>query len=811
MKGENHSQHFSQLKKVACTAFAIIVLAINIQAQTCPPNIDVEWGNFNNWQSDTGRVSASNSQNIITLSPSGVIANRHEVYSNIGNTAVDQYGLFPVKCPNGSGYSIKLGNNQGGSLAERVRYKFTIPATANQYSLLYWYAVVFQNPNHAIYEQPRFISNVYDETTGSYISCASFTYVGSSGLPGFQQSTVNNQVVFKTWTPVTVNLSGYAGHTISLEFTTADCVPGGHFGYAYVDVNSECSQPVQGAGYCIGTQSITLTAPYGYQNYQWFTANFSQNLGNEQNLTLNPPPADSTLLAVIVIPYDGYGCKDTIYTRVRATPAPTVFAGNDTTSCAGTPIPIGMVTTTNWLYQWTPSTNLSNPTGSYTLANPPATTMYSLTATDATSGCTVADSVVVNVVNINSSLSVNGDTIVCGNNQINVSLSVTGAYQIQWYKNNQPISGATGNTLAIQDTGRYYATLQQSGCIVSTRVVEIKRVEKPTAAFTLNATEFCFPNNLITAAANSNVTANTYQWLWGDGATATGNSVQHNYTNPGTYTITLMVTNPYGCSDTSKKSVTIKPTPQSAFEINTYCVGVFLNIDNTTTYIGSSTLQYQWSFGNGNSSNAQNPVYQYAVAGNYQIRLAVVAADCPADTSSFSKIITIVAPPAGKQITISAIINQATTLQTVNQGNAYLWLPADNLNSNTIAQPLFTGNADKKYLVSITNDAGCTTIDTVDVKVYKAAGIWVPKAFSPNNDGVNDRLYPFLIGIKELRYFRVWNRWGQLVYESKTDLPGWNGIYNNKLQPIDAYVWEAIGITQNNETIKAKGTVNLLQ
>ncbi len=68
---------------------------------------------------------------------------------------VDPYGGFPVNCPNGSGYSIRLGNNSGGGQAEGISYEFTIPANENSYSLIYHYAVVFQAPNHRENEQPR--------------------------------------------------------------------------------------------------------------------------------------------------------------------------------------------------------------------------------------------------------------------------------------------------------------------------------------------------------------------------------------------------------------------------------------------------------------------------------------------------------------------------------------------------------------------------------------------------------------------------------------------------------------------------------
>jgi hypothetical protein len=124
---------------------------------------------------------------------------------------LDPYGGFPVNCPNGSGYSIQLGNSNTGAQAERVAYSFTIPDNQDNYSIIYQYAVVFQDPGHEEFEQPKFTANIYDETLGEYIGCSSFFFRASSDLPGFKESTVKDSVFYKEWTPVTIKLSGMAG------------------------------------------------------------------------------------------------------------------------------------------------------------------------------------------------------------------------------------------------------------------------------------------------------------------------------------------------------------------------------------------------------------------------------------------------------------------------------------------------------------------------------------------------------------------------------------------------------------------------
>lgn len=121
--------------------FLFLLPAYSI-AQVCPPNIDFETGTFANWTPYIGSVSAAGGQNTFSLSPSGApISGRHTLFA-AGTGETDPYGGFPVSCPNGSGHSIRLGNDEGGGQAEGIEYEFTIPADRNEYSLIYHYAVV---------------------------------------------------------------------------------------------------------------------------------------------------------------------------------------------------------------------------------------------------------------------------------------------------------------------------------------------------------------------------------------------------------------------------------------------------------------------------------------------------------------------------------------------------------------------------------------------------------------------------------------------------------------------------------------------
>jgi hypothetical protein len=172
----------------------------------------------------------------------------------------------------------------------------------------------------------------------------------------------------KDWSAVSINLNNNAGKTIKLFFKTADCTFTRHFGYAYIDVNSECSSEFVGATYCPDDAFVNVTAPFGYQSYTWFNNNFSQVLGSSQSIFFNPPPPVGTTIAVAVEPYNGYGCRDTLYAKLVDTLTVISNAGRDTLSCNANQVPIGANAKPGLIYSWDPPTGLSDPN----IANPRA-------------------------------------------------------------------------------------------------------------------------------------------------------------------------------------------------------------------------------------------------------------------------------------------------------------------------------------------------------------------------------------------------------------------------------------------------------
>jgi gliding motility-associated-like protein len=97
------------------------------------------------------------------------------------------------------------------------------------------------------------------------------------------------------------------------------------------------------------------------------------------------------------------------------------------------------------------------------------------------------------------------------------------------------------------------------------------------------------------------------------------------------------------------------------------------------------------------------------------------------------------------------------------------------------------------------------------VKVFKEVNIYMPSAFTPNGDGLNDKMFPYTVGIKQLRLFRVINRWGVIVYETKSDVTGWDGSYKGAPQPTGGYVFEIQAIDYFGKIHSKQGAFTLIR
>lgn len=183
---------------------------------------------------------------------------------------------------------------------------------------------------------------------------------------------------------------------------------------------------------------------------------------------------------------------------------------------------------------------------------------------------------------------------------------------------------------------------------------------------------------------------------------------------------------------------------------------------------------------------------------------------CPKATTATAKVDVV--PPvkafAGNDTIV--ILGQPFQLHATG-GIRYTWTPSTGLNNLNIPDPTTTNNKDIRYTVTAYTQEGCSGTDDILVRFIAGPDIYIPNAFSPNGDGLNDIFRPLPVGIVKMNYFRVYDRWGKLMYSSTAYLKGWDGTVNGAPAAVGTYVWIVEGLDINQNTISEKGTVTLVR
>lgn len=157
-----------------------------------------------------------------------------------------------------------------------------------------------------------------------------------------------------------------------------------------------------------------------------------------------------------------------------------------------------------------------------------------------------------------------------------------------------------------------------------------------------------------------------------------------------------------------------------------------------------------------------------------------------------------------------AVIGVPHQLQA-SGGTKYTWSPASLLDNPFTANPFAKLSADTRFTVEVRDAAGCIGYDTMFVKTLTGITFYIPNAFSPNGDGINEFFNPTASGIRSMDWFRVFNRYGQIMFETTEAGKGWNGMYKGKQQPAGNYVWHVRGTTIQGRIIELKGNAVLIR
>ena len=472
--------------------------------------------------------------------------------------------------------------------------------------------------------------------------------------------------------------------------------------------------------------------------------------------------------------------------------------------CKGAPVQFTDTTKANYgvstEWQWnfgdlavaTDTSNIKNPT--YTFAD--SGTYKVQLVVGSTFGC--VDTVKTNIY-INPSPTINlipHDTLICYIDTLQLKTNNTGNFL--WSPNYNINSLTSPNPLVSPDIPTtYFLTFTNAlGCSDKDSVfVNVK------TSVTIDAgkdTTICRTDGLL---LNTNSDALHYSWT--PSTYLSSDTAKRPFANPLVPVITYHVVGNIGkCQSSSDVTITTLPYPPAyAGKDTTVCFGV------STPLMASGGISYNWSPATFlNATNIPNPIAVNPTVTTQYIVAVRDVVGCP--KPAFDTVILIVDPlvvaNAGPSDT-SLVLGEPLNLNGTG-GSTYLWTPPTWLSNPNISNPISLPQDNITYTLLVTSTAGCQDSDTINVKVYKVSpSIYVPTAFSPNNDNNNDILKPILLGMRTLNYFRVFDRWGKLVFSTSQKGVGWDGTFKGSPQDLGTFVWMAQGTTYTGQVVTLKG------
>lgn len=310
--------------------------------------------------------------------------------------------------------------------------------------------------------------------------------------------------------------------------------------------------------------------------------------------------------------------------------------------------------------------------------------------------------------------------------------------------------------------------------------------------------------------AQLQVTSNALQYTWSP-AIGLSNPSVNNPTAILSTTTSYSVTLTYGnCTTTVPVTVYVKPAPiANAGSDGSICYGQSFQLQ------GSGGTEFSWTpAASLDNAAIANPVStpDRTTAYYLWVKAANGCSSVVADTVT----VNLIPPINVKTFPFDTIVYSGDQfrLLAISPANNYSWTPSQGLSNPAIPDPVVTAGAVGDvvvYKVTTSTNSGCKGEGFVRVEVYKGPDLYVPTGFTPNGDGKNDKFFPFPVGIKEIRSFKVFNRWGQMIYSTSVLNEGWDGKFAGRDQASGVYVWMVQGITKDNRVITKRGTVTLVR
>lgn len=356
-----------------------------------------------------------------------------------------------------------------------------------------------------------------------------------------------------------------------------------------------------------------------------------------------------------------------------------------------------------------------------------------------------------------------------------------------------------------------FTSTNNGGCNSFSDTLDVELIPAPTPNFSFISV--CPKDTILFTDLSTSVDPITsYSWNFGDGNGDNNQNTSNPYDTAGTYNVVLTVTSANGCVDSLIQPVVVYSFPDANFYVNGVCQGVNSLFMDSSTVNGSTISDWEWVFGDGGVDSVQNPIYTYVASGSYNVNLIVQSAQGCYDT--ITKVIPIQGPP-------TAAFNSAPNSVKVGENFSFTdlsfanitswdWNFGDTLGTSTDQHPTYSYGERGNYVVclAVTDLMGCK--DSVCQEVIVFMPPVVPNAFSPNGAGENNT-FNVLGGPYKHLEFRIYNNWGEIIFESDDQSNGWDGTRDGVDQPIGVYVFTVRATTLDDVQHSIKGDVTLLR
>lgn len=495
---------------------------------------------------------------------------------------------------------------------------------------------------------------------------------------------------------------------------------------------------------------------------------------------------------------------------VNVRPLPSIdLTASATQICMGGTVDLEAVVTPEpddeFIIGWTPAAGMADPTALNQTVAPTIFTNYVLTVNSGVPGCEATANAGVSVLPNTMDL-INNDTVVCAGTSLPLTVIGHPAFDYRWTPETYVVDPMSTNTaMNASESGMVYITAGHDGCpdIRDSFYLEVQPVPKVNLGDDI---VICSGDTAQLYAATT-PTYSGYTYQWSPGLKLTDSLIKNPVFNGfSSEDYVVAVRTPYGCISRD----TIKVTVNNAYFLKTNFEDTIVCGDFQLQLEASGAQQYQWYPSEGLSEDSiANPMAHYGGSMTYMV--VGTSIDGCLDTQIVN--ITL-APDAITSLPDSIEIypGERVAVDMVSNASYFQWFPPEGLDATNIANPTASPDIRTRYYVWATTEHGCRTLDSVDVVVNLESIFDLPNAFVPGNNFSNNGSFKIKgRGNYDLDVFRIYNRWGNLVFETTDINEGWDGTLDGKAQPQGVYVYQIAVKLASGAIIKKDGNVTLVR